>query len=98
MEITQLGSCRSSRKTIDEPQVCLGDTYHKVGSFGFSPLIDQTLSAHGYLYEPERCRIKVKIGRYIEMTMPPITTPRKTIMTGSISVMRFEIAASASSS
>lgn len=42
--------------------------------------------------------IKVKMGRYIEMTIPPMTTPRKTIMTGSSMVSRLATAASASSS
>jgi hypothetical protein len=39
-----------------------------------------------------------KIGRYIATTMPPTTTPRNTIMTGSISDSRPDTAASTSSS
>ena len=40
----------------------------------------------------------VNIGRYIEMTIPPIVTPRKPINAGSIKVNRFAIAASTSCS
>src|SRR5580765_6548819 len=39
-----------------------------------------------------------KIGRYIATTMPPTTTPRNTIITGSISARRPDTAASTSSS
>ena len=39
-----------------------------------------------------------KIGRYMATTMPPTTTPRNTIMTGSISERRPDTAASTSSS
>ena len=39
-----------------------------------------------------------KIGRYIATTMPPTTTPRNTIITGSISASRPDTAASTSSS
>src|SRR5262249_45271101 len=39
-----------------------------------------------------------KIGRYIEMTRPPITTPRKRITAGSSSDMRFATMLSTSSS
>jgi hypothetical protein len=39
-----------------------------------------------------------KIGRYMATTMPPTTTPRKTIITGSMSARRPETAASTSSS
>ena len=39
-----------------------------------------------------------KIGRYIDTTMPPTTTPRKTIIIGSISASSPLTAASTSSS
>jgi len=39
-----------------------------------------------------------KIGRYIATTMPPTTTPRNTIIIGSISASRPDTAASTSSS
>ena len=42
--------------------------------------------------------IMSKIGRYMATTMPPTTTPRNTIITGSISDSRFDTAASTSSS
>jgi hypothetical protein len=42
--------------------------------------------------------IRSKIGMYIAMTIPPTTTPRKAIMTGSISVRSPATAASTSSS
>ena len=42
--------------------------------------------------------IMSKIGRYIETTMPPTTTPRNTIMTGSIIASKPDTAASTSSS
>ena len=42
--------------------------------------------------------IMSKIGRYIATTMPPTTTPRNTIITGSISESRLDTAASTSSS
>ena len=45
-----------------------------------------------------RSEIRANIGRYIAMTMPPMTTPRKTIMTGSISAIMPSTAASTSSS
>src|SRR5688572_29906311 len=40
----------------------------------------------------------VKIGKYIEITMPPTMTPRTTIIAGSMAVMRSPTAASTSSS
>jgi hypothetical protein len=42
--------------------------------------------------------IMSKIGRYMATTMPPTTTPRNTIITGSINESRFDTAASTSSS
>ncbi|CAN5854038.1 hypothetical protein BH11GEM2_BH11GEM2_35720 [soil metagenome] len=42
--------------------------------------------------------IMSKIGRYMATTMPPTTTPRNTIITGSMSDSRFDTAASTSSS
>jgi hypothetical protein len=42
--------------------------------------------------------IMSKIGRYIATTMPPTTTPRNTIITGSISASSPDTAASTSSS
>jgi hypothetical protein len=42
--------------------------------------------------------IRSKIGRYIEMTMPPTMRPRKAIITGSMSVSSPATAVSTSSS
>jgi hypothetical protein len=42
--------------------------------------------------------IMSKIGRYMATTMPPTTTPRNTIITGSISASSPDTAASTSSS
>ena len=42
--------------------------------------------------------MRVNSGRYIEMTMPPIVTPRKAIRTGSIIESRSAMAESTSSS
>jgi hypothetical protein len=58
----------------------------------------------GLRVEPERGRayctalIMSKIGRYMATTMPPTTTPRNTIITGSMRLSRFDTAASTSSS
>ena len=42
--------------------------------------------------------IKSKMGKYIETTMPPTTTPRKRIRIGSIKVIKLATAVSTSSS
>ena len=42
--------------------------------------------------------IMSKIGKYMATTMPPTTTPRNTIITGSINESKFDTAASTSSS
>ena len=42
--------------------------------------------------------MREKSGRYIEMTMPPMVTPRKAIRTGSINASRSAMAVSTSSS
>src|ERR1700730_18464956 len=47
---------------------------------------------------PDNLLINENNGKYIEMTTPPTTTPRKTIMIGSIAVRRSFTAASTSSS
>ena len=58
----------------------------------------------GKPHEPDRPRayctalIMSKIGRYMATTMPPTTTPRNTIITGSINESSAETAASTSSS
>ena len=97
MEIVQLGSCLSSKKTIVEHPVRTGDACHIFRSFKRRLRMDRGTRIHKFSYE-DKCRIRVKIGRYIEMTMPPMTTPRKTIITGSMRVIRLEMDESASSS
>ncbi|MDB4885191.1 MAG: hypothetical protein JWN79_629, partial [Gemmatimonadetes bacterium] len=51
-------------------------------------------------HSPAYCTalIMSKIGRYIATTMPPTTTPRNTIITGSMRLRRLDTAASTSSS
>src|SRR5688572_13578831 len=49
-------------------------------------------------FPPLNLETSVKIGRYMEMTMPPTTVPSTTIIAGSIAVIRSPTAASTSSS
>lgn len=56
--------------------------------------IGQTASREPYMTWPAM----LNMGRYILTTKPPTTTPRKTIMIGSIKVVRLSTATSTSSS
>ena len=58
----------------------------------------ENIGAANLNYDQPAAFTMSKIGRYIATTMPPTTTPRKTIMAGSISARRPETAASTSSS
>src|SRR5678816_2100761 len=63
-----------------------------------SPPIDVRQLGLGHLFPELNCDTRVKIGRYMEMTMPPTTVPSTTIIAGSMAVIRSPTAASTSSS
>ena len=80
--------CHSSLRSITKEAPQIGRSGRTVATPLDSPLCRPYCTA----------LIMSKIGRYMATTMPPTTTPRNTIITGSSIESRFDTAASTSSS
>ena len=63
---------------------------HRFAPAAVGPAQDRTL----LIYKPPATAARLKIGRNMAMTMPPTTTPRKTISNGSISDVSADTVAS----
>ncbi|MDB4971572.1 MAG: hypothetical protein JWN44_7261 [Myxococcales bacterium] len=86
-----VGNCLSYQ-AFDPRQLQWGECDNFIGAKTTTSMMPEDSTAYC------TALIMSKIGRYMATTMPPTTTPRNTIITGSINESRFDTAASTSSS